>query len=228
MNGVQDWTMALSSSLQLVWDKTIGFLPEIIAALIVIIIGFIVARGLKLLVEKIVDALRIDALLESVGFSKVLSRAKLSLKTGKLLGEIVYWILIIAFLLAAANILHLNAVSDFLNEVLLYLPNLLVAVIILVITFLFARFMKELVRHSSWAANLKEAGLVGNITWWIVVIFGCLSALYQLKIASNLINIIIGGVVVMIALAGGLAFGLAGKDYVKEIIEGIRQDIKEE
>jgi len=228
MNGVQDWTMALSSSLQLVWDKTIGFLPEIIAALIVIIIGFIVARGLKLLVEKIVDALRIDALLESVGFSKVLSRAKLSLKTGKLLGEIVYWILIIAFLLAAANILHLDAVSDFLNEVLLYLPNLLVAVIILVITFLFARFMKELVRHSSWAANLKEAGLVGNITWWIVVIFGCLSALYQLKIASNLINIIIGGVVVMIALAGGLAFGLAGKDYVKEIIEGIRQDIKEE
>ncbi len=228
MNGVQDWTTALSSSLQLVWDKTIGFLPEIIAALIVIIIGFIVARGLKLLVEKIVDALRIDALLESVGFSKVLSRAKLSLKTGKLLGEIVYWILIIAFLLAAANILHLDAVSDFLNEVLLYLPNLLVAVIILVITFLFARFMKELVRHSSWAANLKEAGLVGNITWWIVVIFGCLSALYQLKIASNLINIIIGGVVVMIALAGGLAFGLAGKDYVKEIIEGIRQDIKEE
>jgi len=228
MNGVQDWTTALSSSLQLVWDKTIGFLPEIIAALIVIIIGFIVARGLKLLVEKIVDALRVDTLLESVGFSKVLSRAKLSLKTGKLLGEIVYWILIIAFLLAAANILHLNAVSDFLNEVLLYLPNLLVAVIILVITFLFARFMKELVRHSSWAANLKEAGLVGNITWWIVVIFGCLSALYQLKIASNLINIIIGGVVVMIALAGGLAFGLAGKDYVKEIIEGIRQDIKEE
>ena len=228
MNGVQDWTTALSSSLQLVWDKTIGFLPEIIAALIVIIIGFIVARGLKLLVEKVVDALRIDTLLESVGFSKVLSRAKLSLKTGKLLGEIVYWILIIAFLLAAANILHLDAVSDFLNEVLLYLPNLLVAVIILVITFLFARFMKELVRHSSWAANLKEAGLVGNITWWIVVIFGCLSALYQLKIASNLINIIIGGVVVMIALAGGLAFGLAGKDYVKEIIEGIRQDIKEE
>ncbi len=228
MNGVQDWTTALSSSLQLVWDKTIGFLPEIIAALIVIIIGFIVARGLKLLVEKIVDALRVDTLLESVGFSKVLSRAKLSLKTGKLLGEIVYWILIIAFLLAAANILHLDAVSDFLNEVLLYLPNLLVAVIILVITFLFARFMKELVRHSSWAANLKEAGLVGNITWWIVVIFGCLSALYQLKIASNLINIIIGGVVVMIALAGGLAFGLAGKDYVKEIIEGIRQDIKEE
>jgi len=228
MNGVQAWTTALSSSLQLVWDKTIGFLPEIIAALIVIIIGFIVARGLKLLVEKIVDALRIDTLLESVGFSKVLSRAKLSLKTGKLLGEIVYWILVIAFLLAAANILHLNAVSDFLNEVLLYLPNLLVAVIILVITFLFARFMKELVRHSSWAANLKEAGLVSNITWWIIVIFGCLSALYQLKIASNLINIIVGGVVVMIALAGGLAFGLAGKDYVKEIIEGIRQDIKKE
>ena len=136
--------------------------------------------------------------------------------------------MIIAFLLAAANILHLDAVSDFLNEVLLYLPNLLVAVIILVITFLFARFMKELVRHSSWAANLKEAGLIGNITWWIIVIFGCLSALYQLKIASNLINIIIGGVVVMIALAGGLAFGLAGKDYVKEIIEGIRQDIKKE
>jgi len=228
MNGVQDWTTAVSSSLQLVWDKTIGFLPEIIAALIVVIIGFIVARGLKLLVEKIVDALRVDTLLESVGFSKILSRAKLSLKTGKLLGEIVYWILIIAFLLAAANILHLNAVSDFLNEVLLYLPNLLVAVIILVITFLFARFMKELVRHSSWAANLKEAGLIGNITWWIVVVFGCLSALYQLKIASNLINIIIGGVVVMIALAGGLAFGLAGKDYVKEIIEGIRQDIKKE
>ena len=228
MNGVQDWTTAVSSSLQLVWDKTIGFLPEIIAALIVVIIGFIVASGLKLLVEKIVDALRVDTLLESVGFSKILSRAKLSLKTGKLLGEIVYWILIIAFLLAAANILHLNAVSDFLNEVLLYLPNLLVAVIILVITFLFARFMKELVRHSSWAANLKEAGLIGNITWWIVVIFGCLSALYQLKIASNLINIIIGGVVVMIALAGGLAFGLAGKDYVKEIIEGIRQDIKKE
>ena len=226
MNSLQSWSDTLASSFQLVWDKIIVFLPELIAALVVIIVGFIIANGLGVLTEKIVNALKIDALLEGMGLNRILSRTNLRLKAGKLLSGIVYWLLVIAFLIAAADILHLKAVSDFLTQVLLYLPNIVVAILILVATFYFANFMKELVKHSTKAAKMREANLLASVTWWIIVIFGFLSALLQLKIAINIINIFVAGAIGMLALAGGLAFGLGGKDYAKDLLERFRKDLE--
>ena len=181
MQSIQTWSNIIASSFELVLDKTLGFLPELIAALIVVVIGFIIANGLGILTEKIVQALKVDALLESMGLNRVISRTGLRLNTGRLLGGIVYWLLVIAFLIAAADILHLKAVSDFLTQVVFYLPNIVVAILILVATFYFANFMKELVRHSAKAAKMKEANLLGSITWWIIAIFGFFLPSFNLK-----------------------------------------------
>ena len=224
MSSIQSWSNVFVSSFQMVWDKTIAFLPELIAATIVVVVGLIIANGLGILTEKITDALKIDALLESMGLNKIISRTSLRLRTGKFLGETVYWLFVIAFLIAAADILHLSAVSDFLTNVLFYLPNIVVAILILVATFYFANFMKGLVKHSAAAAKMKEAKTLGDITWWVIVIFGFLSALVQLRIAGHIINILIIGTVGMLALAGGLAFGLGGRDYAKELTDKLRRN----
>ena len=226
MNSFSNWGDILAESLNKVFGKVIGFLPELIGAILVFIIGLIIASGLEKIVERIISALRIDSALEKAGLRKIVERAGYKLNSGRFLGKVVYWLIIIAFLIAVADILHLEAVSNFLNKVVGYLPNVVVAIVIVFIAVLVADFLRGLVRASVSAANLKRAEFLGNLCWWAVFIFGILSALIQLGVAVSIINSIITGIIAMIAIAGGVAFGLGGKEYAQHLIRKL-QDILE-
>lgn len=206
-------------SLTNAWDQFITFLPNIIGAIIVFLIGWAIAVALGKVVAKIIGMLQIDSLLERVGFKKPLERAGLKLNSGGAIGWLVKWFFVIVFLMAATNILKLTEVTDFLKRVLLYVPNVFVAILILIAAALVGEFLEKFIRASVEAAKIKSARFAGAVAKWAVWIFALLAALIQLGVAPSLINIIVTGLVAMFAIGGGLAFGLGGKDYAKELVE---------
>ena len=222
---IQNWIDVIVFSLQNLWTQVIGFLPSLLGAIIVFVIGLIVAFGLERLVERLIYYVRLDALLHRVGLDVFLRRAKINLNAGHFFGKLVYWFMVLAFLLAASDILGFSSLSAFLRDVLIYVPNVVVAALILLAAFIVANFLRGLVRASVLSAELHAAKSLAAITWWGVIIFGTLAALQELGVAVTIINTLITGFIAMLALAGGLAFGLGGRDHADQFIGKIRDEI---
>ncbi len=225
---IQTWTEVVTASLQTLWSGFIGFLPNILGAIIVFLIGWLIAALLGKLAAQIIRALRVDQILEKMRFKKSLERANLTLDSGRFIGELVKWFFIIVFLMAATDILRLPQVTEFLKQILFYIPHLIVAVIILLVAVLVANFLQKLVRASVEAAGLKSAGFLAGVTKWAILIFAVLAALLQLGIVPALIQTIFIGFVAALAISAGLAFGLGGKDLAAQVLSKLRKDITED
>jgi len=219
---IQDWTSVIVGSLQNLWAGTVVTLGNVIGALIVLIVGLIIAAGLGALVEKIVSAIKLDKGLKGLGIHEYFQRAGMELNSAKFFGRLVYWFFVVVFLLAASDILGFYSLSSFLQETLLYIPNVVVAVLIMLATVLIANFLKRLVHASVKSAKLQASKFLGSLTWWAVVVFGFFAALSQLGVAVSIINALVTGFVAMLALAGGIAFGLGGKEYATSLIEKVK------
>lgn len=215
------------SSLDSIWLSFIGFLPTLLAALIVFIVGWLIAIALGKLVNRLIKIIKLDFLLTKIGFRQALAKARLGLDSGKFFEELVKWFFIVVFLMAASDILGLYQVTEFLKRILYYVPNIVIAIIIMLAAVIVANFLQKLVRASVQAANLQAAGFLSGLTKWAVLVFGFVAALMQLGIAAALINTLMIGLVGMLALAGGLAFGLGGKDHAAKFLEKLRRDIEE-
>jgi hypothetical protein len=222
---IQTWINTLAGALQQTWMRMLSFLPALIGAIVVLIVGAIVSSGLEKLVERIVYHLRIDTLLRQLGVESYLERGGVRLDAGVFLGRVVYWFFIIVFFLAASDILGFTSVSAFLTDVLNYIPNVLVASLILVASLVAAHFVRGLVRSSVMSANLHAGKALGTIAWWGVAVFGFLTALVQLGVAVTVINTLITGLVAMLALAGGLAFGLGGREHAASWLSKMRDEM---
>lgn len=217
----------LLSSLNTLWLSFVGFLPTLLAALIVFIIGWLIAIALGKLANRVIRIIKLDVLLVKIGFKKALAKAKLKLDSGRFFEELVKWFFIIVFLMTAADILGLYQVTEFLKSILYYIPNIVVAIVIMLAAVIVASFLQKLIRASVEAAGLQAAGFLGGLTKWAVLIFGFIAALLQLGIAVTLIQTLVIGLVGMLALAGGLAFGLGGKDQATRFLEKLKRDIEE-
>lgn len=223
----QSWSDIIVGALQDVWFNFATFLPTIIAAIVVFIIGWFIAVSLGRIIHELIKASRFDHLLGKLGVQGPLQRAGLRLDVGLLIGGIVKWFIILAFLLATTDILGLNQVSGLLSNVLSYIPNVLVAAIILLVAVLIANFIQKIVTSSVNAAGLASGTLLGAIARWAIIIFAIFAALDQLEIAQGPANILSTGIVAMLALAGGLAFGLGGKDHASAFIARIKEEMSE-
>ena len=224
---VQTWGDTIVASLQNLWALTLSFLPSLIVALVVVIVGWVVAAALGRVIWQVVAAVHVDQLFERLGFRKPLERAGLKLNTGKFLGELVKWFLILVFFMAAADILGLTEVTSFLQLVLSYIPNIVVAVLILLAGAAFANFLQKLVKASADTAGLAHTGFVGSVTKWTVLIFALFAALDQLGVARTFIITLLQGFVAMLAIAGGLAFGLGGQNAARSFLDKLRDEISD-
>ncbi|MBI4708879.1 MAG: hypothetical protein HY764_01585 [Candidatus Portnoybacteria bacterium] len=224
---LQTWADVTITAFQTIWSGFINSLPNILGALIVFLIGWAIAIGLQKLVAQIIRALKIDQALDKMGAGDALGRAGLKLDVGNWVGLLVKWFLIFTFLLAATDILGLNEVSGFLKSVLLYIPNIVVAAVILIIAAWFAGFLQKLVMASVSASRIKTAAFVGALVKWSVLVFALFAALIQLGIAPALLQTIITGFIAMLAIAGGLAFGLGGKDQAARAISKMKDEMSE-
>ncbi|HPN96894.1 MAG TPA: hypothetical protein PLK35_03960, partial [Candidatus Moranbacteria bacterium] len=212
MNGVQTWGEAITMSLINLGDRFINFLPTLLGALLVFFAGWIIAVTFGKLVEKGMTAVRVDRALEKMGFGRRMEEMGISSGFSEFLGGLVKWFLVLVFLMAATDILNLDQVTTFLNSIIMYIPNVVVAVVILSVVFLVGNFVYNVVKGSTRAAGVMSATLLATISKWAIVVFGVFAALIQLGVASSLVSTIFIGIVAMLALAGGLAFGLGGRD----------------
>ncbi|MDP1629322.1 MAG: hypothetical protein Q8L57_01740 [bacterium] len=226
---IQSWADVIVASFQQMWTGFIAFLPVLIGALIVFIVGLIVAKGLGHLVEKMIDALKIDRVLERLGLRAILARAELRLHSGRFLGELVKWFLILVFALAAADILGLVGVTDFIRqEIIPVISKVIIAVLILIAGVLVASILEKVVRASVAASGVRYGNFLGIVTRWIVLVFAFWTVFLQLDLALFIpFSAIITGIIAMLAIAGGLAFGLGGRDMAAQLLEELRKQISE-
>lgn len=216
---IENWGEVFTRSLQDLWYGVASFVPNLIIALVIFAIGWVLALLIEKLVESLFKTLKVDAALKSAGMEDVVKRAGHNLNSGLFVGAFVKWFIIIVFLMASFDVLKLNQVNGFLRDVVNYLPTVIVAILILMVAVVVANAMQKLVVASSRAANIKSAELLGRITKWAIWIFAILTALFNLGIAPALIQTVVMAVFAGLALAIGLAFGLGGKDAAQKMIE---------
>lgn len=213
MNSVNEvLTVTLNNTLA----SITAFIPRFITGLIVLLIGIIIASFLKQVVLQLFKFVKLDTLLERYGVPKTKEREGVSWPNA--LSELLRWFVIILFLVPTADIWGLGRFSEVLNGLLTYLPNVFIAVLLLLVGFVVAKLVQDLLHASIRGVSVDFARTIAVVGRWAVLIFVALVVLNQLGIASDLIRILFAGVVAMIALAGGLAFGLGGKDAARELL----------
>lgn len=222
----QDFAVTTVESLRSLWGTVLGFIPNLIGAIVVFVVGLVVAAVLERLAERIVYFLKLDVLLRRAGVEPYFEQANIKLNIGHFIGKVVYWFIAIVFLIAASDILRFAAFSYFLRDTLIpFIPNVLVAVLIVLASLVAANFLRRLVVASVNGARMHHAKGLGTLTWWVVFVFGFLSALLQVGVAVGIINTLITGIIAMLAIAGGLAFGLGGKERAARFLDKLSSDM---
>lgn len=228
MSIIETWGEVLTTSFSNLWVAFVEFLPKFLGAIIILIIGWIVAIVLGNIAIKIVDFLKIDEALTKLNLKKGLEKAGIEFTISGVIGWLVKWFLIIVFLIAASDILEWVEITDFLKHVVLYIPNVIIAVVILLAGIMVADFVHKVIKKSVEAAKLTSATFLAGIAKWAILVFSFMAALVQLSIAYALIQTLFTGFVGMLAIAGGLAFGLGGKELAGKFLEKLRKDLTTE
>ncbi|MCR4325646.1 MAG: hypothetical protein NUV59_02465 [Patescibacteria group bacterium] len=216
----------VQTSFAALWYTVASYLPSILAATIVFVIGWIIGVILYRAVVEVVKVLRIDDAARAAGLNEAAKEAGFSLDVGRFLATLVMWFVVLAFLLASLEILGLTSVTVFLQQLVLqYLPQVIVASLILVLGAIVAEVAKGVVAGSARAVGAHGANLAGAVTKWAIWLTVIGAALVQLGVATAFIQTLFTGVVVALSLAFGLAFGLGGKDAAARSIEKVRSEI---
>lgn len=198
-----------------------AFVPRFISGLIILLLGIIIATFLKQVVVELLRFVRFESLLKRYGVPE----AKDTVNWTNIIAELIRWFVIVLFLVPTADLWGLGRFTEVLNRLLQYLPNVFVAVLLLLVGFVVSRLAHDLLLTSIHGVSREAARAIATVGRWAILVFVFLAVLNQLGIASDLIRILFGGFVAMLALAGGLAFGLGGKDVAQEILDRLRKRI---
>lgn len=227
-NFLFDVSNSLSSAATSILVSLVSYIPTLLAAVLVFVVGLILANWLKAIVIKVVNLLRLSDVLAKSGLKHFLENAEITQKVELVLGELIRYLTILIFFVAGINILGLHTVTEVLNGLLSYLPNIFAAVIIFGAGVVLAGFLEKVVKGSLGGIDIKLSRLMAKFTSYLVVVFTVLAAISQLGIAKNLIDTLFIGFVGMLALALGLALGLGSKDLIKMALEDWYKSFKKD
>jgi hypothetical protein len=229
LNQGNPYSRALLQAWEEVSTGLFNFLPNLIAAIAVFIIGWIIAGWLKSLTIRVLEIVRLSSLLKNTGIQQFLKKADLTEKVEEALGSVLKWLIVLVFFIASVNILGLSTVSLVLESILKYIPNVISAALILTLGVLISGLVEKLIKGAIGSVDAKSGRLVGKIASYTIVIFSILAAISELKIAQTLISTIFTGFVAMLAIGFGLAIGLGSKDLVSRVLndwyDRFRKDI---
>ena len=218
----------VTGSLNNLYDQVISFLPVLVVALLVLIFGWAVAILLGRLVRKILDILRVDELASKLGMGSLGDRMGKKLSVSGFGDWLIKWFFIVTVFVAAADLLGLNQVGEFLYQsVLPYFADVVVAAAIMVIGVVAANFLHDVVLHSVKATKVGGHDGIAEIARWAVLIFTFLAVLSQLGVATTFLQDLFRAVVAMLAIAGGIAFGLGGREHAKHALDRWSKDLHE-
>ena len=222
---VENWSTITLKALLSTWESFVLFLPKMVGALIVFLIGWFVSVGFGRLVAEVLKKLKFDKIFERAGWKAAFEKAEVKVRPSEFVGGICKWILIIVFLLASVEILGFVQLANFVSDVVAWLPNLIVAVVIFIVAVILTDIIEKLIRTGVKKMDIGYAGFLGTAAKFSIYIFAILAILLQLGITPTIIQTLVTGFVGMISLAFGLAFGLGGKDAASDLIRELRKKL---
>lgn len=226
MNDFNSWSNTVLAALAGSLSQFLEFLPKLVGAILIFVLGLLVASLIKTAVMRLLGMAQIEPFAERMGLSRVLRGLNTEISTQEVLGEIIRWAIILVFLVPASEVLGLPQLSRLINGLVDYIPNVVVAMIILMIGAVLADIVGEIVGGTSHALGTSTANVLAVTSKYAIIVFAVMIALSELGIAKDIINTLVMGLVGMIALAGGLAFGLGGKDTAAEILEALKGKLR--
>jgi hypothetical protein len=207
------------ASLTSFWTQLAGYIPQMLAALVLLFVGWILANLARTGVVKLLDLLRFDSLAEKTGIEAFMKQGHLDISLGRLIANLVYWIIVFIVIVTVANSLGLHMVAELFNKIVLYIPNLIVAVLVLVFGTLIARFINRLVFAYLNNIGVQGALTISTLSEYAVIIFVVFVALEQLEIGTTLLTAAFQIGFGAIGLAFALAFGLGGREWAASVIK---------
>lgn len=217
---------AIMDSLRSLYTKVASFLPNLLVAVIVLLLGWIIGSFLSTVVKKVLETIRIDTFANQLGLNQLSERMDRKLSLSAFGAWLVKWFFFLGSIMAAANIFGLSEVTNFFNDqVLTYAGNVIIAMVILLLGILASDFFSGVVSSSVRASGLHASSALGSITRWAILIFSIIAALSQLQIATAFLQDLFRAIVAMVAIAGGIAFGMGGKDHAKKILDEVENNL---
>jgi small-conductance mechanosensitive channel len=207
------------ASLTSFWTRLAGFVPQLLAAFVILFVGWIVANLARTGVTKLLDLLGFDRLSEKTGIEAFLKEAGLDVSLGRLIASLAYWVILFVVAVTVANSLGLHMLAELFNRVVLYIPNLIVAILILVFGVLLARFVNRLIFAWLNSAGVEGAVNISTLSEYAVIVFIVFVALEQLAIGTTLLTAAFQIGFGAVGLAFALAFGLGGRDWAAGVIK---------
>ncbi|HEX6798831.1 MAG TPA: mechanosensitive ion channel domain-containing protein [Ktedonobacterales bacterium] len=202
------------------FNEFLLFLPRILNFAIILIVGYIIARLVRAALVRLLRFAHFDQIADRAGVTRALELAGTRLDAAAVLADVAFWWIFLVFIEMAVNALGLVDISAFINAVLGYIPNVFVAILILIVGSLLANVLAGAIRGATAEAGLTTSTLLANVARWAVLVFAFLAALTQLRVAENMIFILFAAMVGMLALAGGLALGLGGVNTARGLLSG--------
>ena len=218
-----DWQTVIVEPTKEMLTKIANFIPNLIGALVILILGWVIAKIIKGIVNRILLLIRFDLIAEKAGVASILSKGAIKLTARQMISNLAYWLVMIMILVMVVNALGLTVASQLLEGLLAYIPKVIAAIFVLVLGMFLGNIVSGVVRTACSNANLPKPEMLGNISQWAIVVFAVTISLRQLGIAPLLVtttfNILFGG----ICLALALAFGLGGRDIAAKYLEELRR-----
>lgn len=221
-----NWYEVTAEAFESFWLGFLSFLPSLLGALIVLIIGWFFAIAIGKIVTGLLHKFNFNAFFENEKWKEAIDEAEVRVNPSDFIGSLVKWILVIVVIWMTVDILGLKGIADFMGEVVAYLPNVIVSAIIFVVAVMIADFLSKIVMTTTKKAGFSYSKLTGTIVKGAIWVFAIFAILIELGIAQEMIIAIFYGLVALVALAGGLSFGLGGKDAAAHVIDNVKKNLK--
>ena len=216
--GITDIGTAMIAAFAGALHRIFTFLPALLGAIIILAVGWFVGGALGKLTARLLRSVGFPEFAERIGFSQFLKKAGVErLTASQVMGQAVNWVIRLVFLQIAAETLGLTQITEIFNSMIAFVPNIVVAVLILMVAGFLGRALQSVVRGAAATAGVGSAAFMGNLAYWAILAFGIIAALNQLNIAPVVVNTLFIGLVATLVLSLGLAFGLGGREVAAEM-----------
>lgn len=219
---VQDWLNITIQALQSSWEGMLLFLPKLLGAVVVFIIGWFIAIWVGKIIAAILEKIKFNELFSRTGWRAAFEKAEITITPSDFIGAIIKWIFVVVSLMVASDILEWIAFSSLLNRILTWVPSLIIAIAILIVAIVLADILEKMVKASAQKMGVGFVNHLGSAIRAAIYIFAILAALMQVGVAPAIISTLVTGFVATLAIAFGLSFGLGGKDMAAKLLEDWR------
>jgi len=206
--------------------KIFGYVPSLAGAIVILVVGWLVAKLVEAVIVRLLKAIRLDAVSDKAGITAVLAKGDIKVSLSDILGALIYWIIVLVVIATALSALNLGIAADLITRLVEYVPSILAAIFILVVGALLGNFVATVVRTAASNAGISNAKILAQVTQIVIVIMSVIIAIEQLKIATTLIILSINIILMSIGLGLAIAFGLGCKDMVGKMVQDAVNKIK--